>query len=803
MSALLQDLRFALRMLTKKPGFAAVVVLTLALGIGANTAIFSELHAVLLRPLPYPQPDRIVQLGASLKSGEPEGYVTGPEFTFLQEHPASTFDSLAAFQPSPLLELKQRDHVSWLTSQRISEDFFRVLGVAPALGRTFQTGDMKRGAPPAVVLSDALWRNDLGSDSNVVGTQIVLDDRFYTVIGVMPRSFTFVEQPADAYIPLQLSDSVGDQGMNTRMIARLKPGVTFVQGQAELNILFQQFPAKDGRLFIGNYQRWLAGDFRASLILLFGATSLLLSLACLNIANLLLSRGSFRGREVFIRVALGAGRGRLLQQFLAESLILALAGALVGVLAAQWVLTTLVSSIPFSLSWAGPIRIDGSVLLFTLGTLLFTTAGFGLISYWQAGQRNPFTVVGDKGRQTLRKASTGRIRNILATCEIALSLALLVGAALLGESLYRLYQEKLGFNPDNVVTMKTPAPGRNLTSEQTWNLHKELLQKIQGLPGVRSAAMVTVAPLTQQANLPTQVFGLDDEKHSIGGTEIRAISEDYFETMRIPILQGRGILQTDQATGAPIALVNETLARRWWGNGNPISQRLVVGKFRGRDIFQNPTPREVVGVVGDVKGRLLSRPAPPTVYVPASQRGDMLNDSTAWVVRTVGRVDIVPSLRQAVKEFDPDQRVPEIRSMNDVVAGSVAGESFVSILVSAFAGIALALAAIGIYGVLSLFVAQRTHEIGIRMALGAEPRQVLRLVVGQGLVLGLAGAVAGVAIALGLSRFLSGLLYQIKPTDSLSYLVSAVVSVAVAICASYIPARRATRVDPLVALRYE
>jgi len=800
-----QDLRYAARMLGRNPGFTAAAVLTLALGIGANTAIFSVLYAVLLRPLPYPQPDRIVQLGASITNGEPDGYVTGPQFLFWREHATSAFASIAAFQAGSVLELKQQDRLSWLTTERVTEDFFRVIGVNPALGRGFQRADMQPGASLKLVLSDAVWRAAFSANPGVLGTQLDVDGHVYTVIGVMPRGFTFVEQPADAYIPLQFGDTFGDRGMNTRMIARLERDVTIAQAQSEVNILFQKFIPKNSGVFVGRYQRWLARDFRTSLILIFGTTGLLLLLACLNVANLLLSRSVARGKEIFIRTAIGAGPGRLLRQFLAESLLLALVGSAGGLLVAQWALAAVVSFIPFNFSWSGPVRLDAGVLLFTLGTLLAITLGFGLASYWQAARGNPISPAGDKGLQARRGPSFNRVRHILATCEVALSLTLLVGAALLGESLYRLYQEKLGFEPDNVVTMRTLAPGsKNLSSEQIWNLQKQLLQRIQSLPGVRSAAVVTAAPLTEHANLPAQAYGMDDAEHSIGATEIRAISKDYFETMRIPIMQGRGILPSDETTSFPVALVNQTLARRWWGKENPIGQRVVIGRYKGRDFYPNPTPREVVGVVGDVKGWLLTRPSPPMVYIPAAQGAGMFNGGgTAWVVRTVGRLDIAPSLREVVAELNPDQPLTDIRSMKDVVAASRAGQSFDSVLVGAFAGIALALAAIGIYGVLSLFVVQRTHEIGIRIALGAEPRQVLRLVVGRGLTLALAGGVIGVAMALGLSRFLSSLLYEIRPSNCLAYVTSLAVSVIIAILASYIPARRAARVDPLVALRYE
>ena len=802
----IQDLRYGLRMLRRNPGFTAVAVITLALGIGANTAIFSVLYPVLLRPLPFPQPEQLVQLGAGLERGQPSGYVTGPQFVFCQDHAAPVFDSMAGFQAGPLLGLKQQDKVNWLTSQRVTEDFFRVIGVNPAFGRGFRREDMQPGAPLAVVLSDYAWRNLFGAKTDVVGTQLKLNEDAYTVIGVLPRGFNFVEQPTEVYVPLQFSDTLGDRGTNTRMIARLKPGVSIAQAQTDMNIVFQQFPAKNSGLLVGDYQRWLAGDFRASLILLFGATGLLLLLACLNVANLLLSRGSFRGREIFIRMAIGAGAARLLRQFLTEGLLLSLAGAAAGLLAAHWVLGALVSSIPFNFSWAGPVRIEGSVLLFTLGTLLVTTVSFGLASYWQTTRGGGFATAREEGMQTQTGASHGRVRSVLMTCEIALSFALLVGAALLGESLYRLYQEKLGFDPDNVVTMRTAAlPTKNLTSEQMWNSEQQLLQRIQSLPGVRSASVVTVTPLTRQANMPVQVFGMDDDEHSFGGTEIRAISEDYFQTMRIPVLEGRAFLQTDGAGSLPVALVNETLARRWWKRRNPIGQRIVIGSYKGRKLFSGPeiAPREIVGVVSDVKGMLLTRPAPPMVYIPATQKGDMLSSSTAWVVRTVGRIDIMPSLRRALAELNPEQRVTEMRSMREVIAASIAGQSFISLLLGVFAGVALVLAAVGIYGVLSLVVAQRTHEIGIRMSLGAERRQVLKLFVGQGLMLALAGAGIGVVIALGLSRFLSSVLYQIRPTNFLPYVVAATVSIVMALLASYLPARRASRVDPMVALRYE
>jgi putative ABC transport system permease protein len=806
-----KDVRYGVRMLYRNPGFTLVAALTLALGIGANTAIFSVVNAVLLRPLPYPDPSRIAQFMQVFKSGEDDSF-TVPQYRFLREHTPIAFEAIAAYRGAGTLALKQQGRLDWINAVCVTEDFFGVFGVRPSQGRAVERNETQPGGPNSAVLSDALWRRAFGGDPRVIGAAVTLDDAPYTVVGILPQDFKFLEQPADVFIPLQLGSSLSDQGKNTSISGRIKPDVSLKQAQAELKVLFPQLPDRSGSIGISatSYQQALAGDLRPNLLVLFGAVGLLLLIACANVASLILARASSRAREMSVRLALGAGRGRLLRQFLAESFVMSLIAAAAGALAAFWALRSLVAAIPWDLpSGAGSVSMDGYVFAFTLGTAVFTSLLFGLSSFWQTTRINLVNAL----KESSMRAGGGahnRIRNVLVIGEVALSLTLLVGAALLAETLYNLHRENLGFDPENLITLVTPYPDvKPLTPARIWQFEQDLLARFQAIPGVASAAVVSVAPLTGKGNLPAQVAGNDDEKFSIGGTEIRAVSSRYFQTMRIPLLRGREIQESDVAAGAQVAVINERLARRWWPDSNPIGQRLVVGEFQGQQLFDPPAPpREVVGVVADVKGMMLGAPAPPMIYVPVGNNAIQMGGSTAWVVRGdsnrgASNEALGAAIRRAVQQLDPQERVLRLRAMSEVVSGSVAAQSFDALLMSSFAGVALALASVGIYGVLSFFVSQRTHEIGVRMALGAEPGQVLRVVVGQGLALALAGVVIGVGAALGLTRFLRGLLYHVSAASVAPYAVGALVLLAVALLASYIPARRATRVDPVVALRYE
>jgi putative ABC transport system permease protein len=795
-----QDLRYGVRVLRKSPGFALVAVLSLALGIGANTAAFSVIHAVLLRSLPYPDPGRLVRLGQDIT----QGAVSIPEYEFWKEH-ASSFASAAGYRGGGDRNLIFGAGQEWIKTMTVTADFFRTLGIAPSLGREFNSEETRPRGPQAIVLSDSLWQRSFGADPEVLGRSITLDDTRYSVIGVLPRGFWF-PQAADAFVPLQPTGSLDDKGMNTQMIARLKPGVSLRQAAAEMpaitDSIRRAYPDRLSRQYRGltvvPYQDWLVGDVRLNLLLLFGAVALLLLIACSNLASLLLARLAARQREIAMRLALGSSRGRLLRQFLIENVLLTMVGGAAGLLAARALLDVLVALIPFNLPASAPMRLDAPVLAFTLAVAFATGLAFSLAPILTSSRLDLQEALKTGGRSGVDAPQ--RTRSVLVVSEVALSVTLLVAAGQLIQSLYRMHQERLGFNPRGLTTLTTPfAKERRRSAADLWRYETTLLQRFQALPGVSSVAGINVLPLAGFSNLPTQREA--HPENSIGGMEVRVITPEYFEVMGIPMRRGRSFHGSDTGSSPPVILVNETLARRWWPNGDPVGDRVVIGRFQGKD-FGSPTPREVVGVAGDTKTVYLKEPPRPTVYIPAAQMQDA-NGAMTWVLRANRSAGLAAELRQAIAEIDPRQRVGRVRSMDEIVDSTTATSRFDAWLFGFLAGLALLLTAIGVYGLLSFSVARRTSEIGTRMALGASRANVLALVLKQGVTLIAIGLVLGLVGALAATRFLATLLFGVRATDPSSFLGVSALLLSVGLLASYLPARRATKVDPMVALRYE
>jgi putative ABC transport system permease protein len=798
-----QDLRYGLRMLVKNPGFACVAVLTLALGIGANTAIFSIVNAVLLQPLPFSEPDRLVWVWGNIRNGGRSASVSPLDYLDYRAQNTS-FEHFAAIfgVPGPF-NLTGSGEPERLQGAVATGDFFQALGVNPALGRTFLLENEEPGRDQVVVLSDRLWKQRFAGDPGLIGKTLALDGKMFEVIGVMPAGFNF-PRGAELWTPMNFQISPGMKQRKAhflRPIGRLKPGLTLAQAQADMDAIAAgleiQYPDSNTgwNLRMVPLREQLVGNIRPTLSILFGAVGLVLLIACANVANLLLVRASSRQKEIAIRMALGAGRRRIVRQMLTESMLLAIAGGTLGVFLAIWGIDLIVAFSGNDIPATAQIGIDGVVLGFTLCVSLLTGVLFGLVPALPATQSARLgETLKEGGRAGGQGASRNRTRNLLVVFETAIAVVLLIGAGLLIRSFVRLQNVGPGFDPENVLTARIDLSREKYNlPEKAASFWSQLHDRLAALPGVEAVGMNTELPLSGQPNdMPFRVEGRPAEPNQRFGADFRRVNQDYLHSMRIPLKRGREFTEQEVRQGANVVVISETLASGVFGDDDPLGQRLLL-------VMNEKTPLEIIGIVGDIRHRTLEADPLPMMYLPVPSTG-----STNLTIKVSGDpLSLAAAVRGEVRAIDPDQPIAAIRTMEQVVAESVGAPRYRTSLLGLFAFIALLLAAIGIYGVSSYAVAQRTHEIGIRMALGAEPRDVQLLVIGRGIGLALVGVGAGLIGAFGLTRLLSGLLFGVTATDPLTFGGVAVILTGIALLASWIPARRAARVDPMVALRHE
>jgi putative ABC transport system permease protein len=803
-----QDFRYAVRGLYKAPGFTLVAVLTLALGIGAITAMFSVVNAVLLHPLPYPEPDQLVRLARTTN----QDAITMAEYSFWKEH-SSAFASMAGHRGVTDRHLVAGREEEWIKCMDVTRNFLQSLGTSPALGRDFNAQEERAGSSPAVVISHRLWRDLFKSDSQVLGRAVKLDTTTYSIVGVLPQEFWF-HQAADALVVLQSTGGIEDSGTNTSVIARLKSGVTLKQAQAETTNITesfrhayaQQISAKYKGLVVISYQDWLVGNVRVNLLLLFGTTGFLFLMVCSNLASLLLARLAVREKEIAVRLALGSNVGRLLRQFLIENAVLSAMGVIVGLIVAYGTLGGFLALIPFHLPTSAPIGLDKTVLAFAIGIFFILALVFTLVPAMNAGHLNVHEALRAVGNVAGTHSAHQRIRHLLVIGQVAVSTMLLISAGLLIQSLYHLHQEQLGFKPQGLITFTTSlAPDRYSNGASTWRFATTIIEHIQALPGVHGVAAINVLPLKGGINLPSEHEGHPEQ--SIGGTEIRLVTPAYFKVMGIPLRQGRTFTEQENAGTTQVAIINEALAKRWSTQGSALADRIIIGRYQGQDYKEiRDFPREIVGIAADTKTVNLKEPPRPTVFIPVAQSKDVFVGMTGklvWIVSVDSLTGIPEQIRKMIGELDPTQSVWEVQMMEDVVASTTASSRFDAWLFGSFAGLAVVLAAIGVYGLLSFAVAYRRKEIGTRMALGATHASILRLFLKQGFILTSIGLALGLVGSLFLGRFLASLLYGIKPNDPVSFFVVSFMLLLMGVIASYVPSVRATRVDPMITLRYE
>jgi putative ABC transport system permease protein len=801
-----QDLRYGLRMLVKSPVFTSVAVLALALGIGANSAIFSVVNAVLLRPLPFKNPDELVMVwDNAAQQGFPKDTPSPANFLDWRQQ-NNVFTGMSATVPRSF-NLTGVGEPERLDGRRVSANLFDLLGVRPLLGRTFAPDEDKPGTK-VVLMSEGLWRRRFGSDPEIIGRAVTLSGESYSVIGVLPKE---VELPArdnwhdQLWVPIAFpSEEAASRGSHyLDVIARLKPGISVKQAQAEMDTiataLAQQYPQfNQGRgAVVTPLHEQVVGDIRPALLVLLGAVAFVLLIACANVANLLLARAAVREKEIALRLALGASRSRITRQFLTESVLLSAIGGGTGLLFSLAALTVLRRFIPPDISRIQAIAIDAKVLMFTLAVSLLTAFIFGIAPALHAVHSNLNETLKDSGRDSAAGARGNRLRNVLVISEVAVSFLLLIGAGLLINSFMHLRNLNPGFKTDHILTMKVElSEVKYPDKEHRAAFFDELRRRVQNLPGVETVAIGNNLPFTYNGDsVLIAVEGIPDpQPNQWPDVVVRVISPKYFQTMGIPLVMGRDFTQHDNASGRKVVIVTEKTARHYWPGQNPIGKRLKPGTTASKQPWW-----EVIGVVKDVRQNDFVAEPKMQMYMPHAQVQSFA--ANALVVRSkVEPLSLAASVRNQVWEIDPDQPVSEIRTMQEIVAGAVARQRFSMVLLGVFAGLALVLAAVGIYGVMSYSVAQRTREIGIRMALGAQRTDVLKITVTQGLKLVGFGLLIGLAVALVLTRVMASLLFRISATDPITFVAISLVLLAVAILASYVPALRATKVDPIIAL---
>jgi putative ABC transport system permease protein len=806
-----RDVRFAARMLGKAPGFTAVAVITLGLGIGANTAIFSVVNAILLKPLPYAQEERLIYVTQTQKNPPLTGVPVS--FTKYEEmkKQSQTLESVAAAYPVTLALVTQQEPEA-VYGMRATQDFFGVLGVSPARGRTFDAAEETLGGADVAVISDGFWHSHFGAEETALGRTVTMDGKSVTVIGILPASFKFPLQYPEpdvwlprvdenaTLLPLQIHSGAGYLGV----IGKLRAGSTLAQVQAEFKTIDARYHAQFGNyvdatkleLAAATMKDSLVSGLRASLLVLLAAIGFVLLIACVNVANLLMARATAREKEIAIRKALGASKWRLVTQLLIESLLLSFAGGVAGILLAETLLPLLRTMEPGTFPRAGEASLDGGVLLFTVALCIVTGLIFGIVPSLQAADGGLQASLKEGGRGSSVGGSSVRVRSLLVVGEIAVALVLITGAGLLMASFAKLMEVNPGFVAKSVTTFPiTLPPTRYADKPQQAQFFRQLVEKTKTIPGVQSAAVTSYLPLGG----PSRIVFFCAEGQTCEGVgrdpliALRQVTPDYFDATRTPLLRGRVFRDADGASGPPVIIVNETTAKRYWPGQDAIGKHIA----NSRDKIS----REIVGIAGDVKFTTLNVPNSEEMYLPLEQSPAV--NATMVVRSSVQQKALVDAVRAKIAEVDATLPVTGILSMDEVVAASVAQPRLIMQFVGVFAGFALLLAGVGIYGVMAYAVTQRRQEMGIRLALGASRGNIFKLVVGHGMMLAGCGVVVGVLASFGLTRLMASLLFGVGALDARVFAAAAVVLGGAALVACLVPARRATRVDPIVALRYE